>query len=218
MVISKNGATFQWWRTWDNLEHPACVLFCPPQISLEVTQGWTWGPMMNQPASNPWIIQWPLCNSVILSKMAFSFHVLISDHLCKVICTHQASLCQLLYTLVVCYKPQNEMCLFMWFYCFIFCPARTIADTDIHFKFVNNLWGVLSAFETCKVKMPFLSVIPTNLCIQQNAKLEVLVVVKMKVKIFLDVVLCMMVLYLFPKIPYTGMYPMDVGIVNKFAH
>ena len=26
------------------------------------------------------------------------------------------------------------------------------------------------------------------------------------------------VLYLFPKIPYTGMYPMDVGIVNKLAH
>ena len=25
-------------------------------------------------------------------------------------------------------------------------------------------------------------------------------------------------IYLFPKIPYTGMYPMDVGIVNKLAH
>ena len=25
-------------------------------------------------------------------------------------------------------------------------------------------------------------------------------------------------IYLFPKIPYTGMYPRDVGIVNKLAH
>jgi hypothetical protein len=160
--------------------HPACILLCPPQISLEVTQGWTWGPVMrSQPASN---IQWPLCNSVILSKLAFSFHILLCDHLCKVICTHQASLCWLLHTLVACYKPQKEMCLFMWLYCFIFFPARTIADTDIHFKFVKNLWEVLSVFETRKVKIPFLSVIPTTLCIQQNAKLEVLVVVKWRWK------------------------------------
>ena len=74
------------------------------------------------------------------------------------------------------------MCLFMWFYCFIFFPALTFADTDIHFKFVNNIWEVLSVFETCKVKIPFLSVIPTTLCIQQNAKLKVLIVVKWRWK------------------------------------
>jgi len=44
----------------------------------------------SQSASNPCVIHWPLCNSVIMNKLALSFHVLICDHLCKVICTYQA--------------------------------------------------------------------------------------------------------------------------------
>jgi len=38
--------------------------------------------------------------------------------------------------------------------------------------------------------MPFLSLIPTTLCIQRNAILEILMVVKIKVKIFWDVMPC----------------------------
>ena len=163
---------FHWRWTWENLESILLAFALPTTHLTWRYSGLNLRPHDEEPASFQSLSYIVASMQFSLSKLAFSLHILIYDHLCKVICTHQASLCWLLYTLVVCYKPQKETGLFMLFYFFF--PVLTIADTDIHFKFVSNLWEVLSFFETCKVKMPFLSVIPTTRCIQQNAKLEVL--------------------------------------------
>jgi len=47
---------------------------------------------------------------------------------------------------------------------------------------------------------------------------KVYIILQQLVIISKSSILYCIVLYLFPKIPYTGMYPMDVGIVNKLAH